>query len=152
MTESEQRHFGVLLEQILHKVRVVAKGHSTLNEKMERFHEEAKEDHRSAMGLIKFSHDELNKKIDGVGKRLDVNINGVRTELRETRADLSARIEAVGDKACLCVDARRQVEGHEERIVKLERKASLILKNVQMRPFPFLHLLCGSVFEPKIAD
>jgi len=103
MTESEQRHFGVVLEQILHEVRVVAEGHSTLDEKMERFHEEAKEDHRTAMGLIKFSHDDLNKKIDGV-----------RSELRETRADLSARIEAVGDK----------VEGHEERIVQLERKAA----------------------------
>jgi len=124
MTESEQRHFGVVLEQILHEVRVVAEGHSMLDEKMERFQGEAKEDHRTAMGLIKFSHDERNKKIDGVEKRLDVKIDGLRSELRETRADLSAKIEAVGDKACLCVDARRQVEGHEERIVQLERKAA----------------------------
>jgi len=40
------------------------------------------------------------------------------------REELSARIEAVGIKACLCVDARRQVEGHEDRIRFLERKSA----------------------------
>jgi len=36
----------------------------------------------------------------------------------------SAKIEAVGTKACLCVDARRQVDGHEDRIRFLERKSA----------------------------
>ncbi len=103
MTEGEQRHFEVVLEQILHEVRTVAEGHSTLDGKMERFHKEAKEDHHTAMDLIKFSHDELNHKIDGV-----------RTELRETREELSTKIEAVGTK----------VDGHEDRIRFLERKAA----------------------------
>ncbi len=125
MTEREQRHFEVALEQILHEVRTVAEGHSTLDGKMARFHKEAKEDHRTAMDLIKFSHDELNHKIDGVEKRLDAkldgvrtglkeDIQGVRTELRETREELSTKIDAVGTK----------VDGHEDRIRFLERKAA----------------------------
>ncbi len=44
-------------------------------------------------------------------------VQGVRIELRETRDGLSA-------KACLCADARRQVDGHEDRIRFLERKVA----------------------------
>jgi len=41
-------------------------------------------------------------------------IQGVRTELRETRDELSAKIEDVG----------RKVDGHEDRIRFLERKVA----------------------------
>jgi len=34
MTESEQRHFEVLLEQVLHEVRTVAEGHSMPDSKL----------------------------------------------------------------------------------------------------------------------
>jgi len=44
--------------------------------------------------------------------------------LKEVRDELSSKIEAVGAKACLCVDARRQVDGHEDRIRFLERKVA----------------------------
>ncbi len=114
MTESEQRHFEVVLEQILHEVRTVAEGHGMLDEKMERFHKEAKEDHHTAMNLIKFSHDELNHKMDGV-----------RTELKE---EMAAGFKMLGDKVD-GINTREgalgyKVDGHEERITLLERRAA----------------------------
>jgi len=58
-------------------------GHEALDGKIERYHKEAKEDHRLAMDLIKFSHDELKEematgfkdlgdKVDGHEKRITV--------------------------------------------------------------------------------
>jgi len=100
MTESERQHFEVVLEQILHEVRTVAEGHGALDQKIERYHKEAREDHRTVMDLLKFSHAELDKKIDGV-----------RVELKE---EMAAGFKSVGSK----------VDGHEERIQLLERKAA----------------------------
>jgi len=79
MTEQEQRYLEVLMEEMNGKFSLVLEGYAALDEKMERFHKEAKEDHCLAIGLIKFSHDELKEEIQGV-----------RTELRETREELSA--------------------------------------------------------------
>jgi predicted nucleic acid-binding Zn-ribbon protein len=51
-----------------------------------------------------------------VRTELKEEIQGVRSELKETRDDLSSKIEAVGTK----------VEGHEDRIRFLERKVASI--------------------------
>jgi len=107
MTESEEGSLKVLLEDMNDKFILVLEGHVALDGKMERFHKEAKEDHRLAMDLIKFSHDELKE-----------DIQGVRTELKETRDELregmAAGFNALGFK----------VEGHEDRIRFLERKVA----------------------------
>jgi len=120
MTENEQRHFEVLLEDIKHSVDTVAEGHSGLVDRMDRL--DAKLDRRA---------DELDEKIGWVAEELKETrdelkgeIQGVRGELKETREEMAAGFKDLGDKACLCVDARRQVEGHEERISTLERKAA----------------------------
>jgi len=107
MTESEEGSLKVLLEEMNDKFSLVIEGHTALDGKMERFHQETKEDHRLAMDLIKYSHDELSAKIDGVRTELKEEIQGVRE-------DLSAKIEDVG----------RKVDGHEERIRFLERKVA----------------------------
>ncbi len=114
MTEKEQHYFEVLLEDIRHSVKTIAEGHAALDDKMELFHEEAKADHHLAMDLIKFSHDGLKEEIQGVRTELKEEIQGVRTELREMREELSTKIDAVGTK----------VDGHEDRIRFLERKAA----------------------------
>lgn len=115
MTENEQRHFEVLLEDIKHSVDTVAEGHSGLVDRMDRL--DAKLDRRA---------DELDEKIGWVAEELKEtrdelkeDIQGVREELMETKVELrremAAGFKTLGDKACLCVDARRQVDGHEER-------------------------------------
>ncbi len=76
MTESEEGSLKVLLEEMNDKFSLVLEGHAALDGKMERFHKEAKEDHRLVVDLIKFSHDEL----------------------KEMREELSVKIEAVGNK------------------------------------------------------
>ncbi len=71
MTEKEKQYFEIMLEQILHEVKTVAEGHCALDEKLDRFHKESKEDHRLAMDLIKYSHDELSAKIEDVGSKVN---------------------------------------------------------------------------------
>jgi len=118
MTEKEQRYIEILMEEMNGKFSLVLEGHAALEDKMERFHKEAKEDHHLAMDLIKFSHDELKE-----------DIQGVRTELKETKDELSAKIEAVRtelkDEMAAGFNALGfKVEGHEDRIRFLERKTA----------------------------
>jgi len=94
--ESEGGSLKVLLEEMNDKFSLVLEGHAALDEKMDRFHKEAKEDHRLAMDLIKYSHDELKEDIQAVDRKL------------------TSEIRAVGQK----------VEGHEDRIRFLERKVA----------------------------
>ncbi len=82
MTEKEQHYFEVLLEDIKHSVETVAEGHATLDEKMERFHKEAKEDHRLAMDLIKYSHDELKEEMAAGFKALGDKVDGHEERIR----------------------------------------------------------------------
>jgi len=56
----------------------------------------------------------LDDKIDGVRDDLKGDIRGVRKELKETREEMAAGFEMVGDK----------IEGHEQRIQQLERKVA----------------------------
>ncbi|MDQ6969614.1 MAG: hypothetical protein Q9M16_03800 [Mariprofundus sp.] len=81
MTEKEKQYFEVMLEQILHEVKTVAEGHCVLDEKLERLHKESKEDHRLAMDLIKYSHDELKAEIQGVRTELKEEIQGVEKKM-----------------------------------------------------------------------
>jgi len=110
MTEKEKQYFEIMLEQILHEVKTVAEGHCVLDEKLERFHKEAKEDHRLAMDLIKFSHDELKEEIQSVDKKLTSEIRAVGHKVNRA----SERESALGQK----------VDGHEDRIRFLERKVA----------------------------
>ncbi|RMH51950.1 MAG: hypothetical protein D6682_03130 [Zetaproteobacteria bacterium] len=125
MTESEIRHLNMILEEMNSKMSLVLEGYAALDEKVERYHREAKEDHRLVMDLLKFSHkeldgkidavhEELDGKIDAVHEKLDKKIDAVHEELKETREELAARMDAIGGK----------VEAHEERITILERKVA----------------------------
>jgi len=96
MTEKEKQYFEIMLEQILHEVKTIAEGHCVLDNKMERYHREAKADHQLSMDLIKHSHDVLKEEVQAVDRRLT-------TEIR-----------AVGQK----------VDGHEDRIRFMERKVA----------------------------
>jgi len=127
MTENEQRHFEVVLEQILHEVKTVAEGHGALDEKMERFHKEAKEDHHVAMDLIKFSHEELKGEIQGVREELKGEIQGVREEMAAGFKALGDKVNGIARQSPTNAGEGalgHKVEGHEERISTLERKVA----------------------------
>jgi len=107
MTEKEKQYLEILMEEMNGKFSLVLEGHAALDEKMERFHKDAKEDHRLAMDLIKYSHDELKEEIQSV-----------RTELKE-------EIQAVDRKLTSEIrDVGTKVESHEDRILFLERKVA----------------------------
>jgi len=114
MTEIEQRHFEVLLEQVLHEVKTVAEGHEVLRNEIKVSHKEFEEKINLNSSLIKIGFETLDAKIDGVRTELKEEIQGVRTEIKETRDELSAKIDAVGVK----------VDGHDDRIRFLERKVA----------------------------
>lgn len=103
----EKEYFEVMLEQILHEVKTIAEGHCALDDKMERYHSESKENHKFSMELIQHSHDVLKEEIQGVRTELKEEIQGVEKKL-------TSEIRTVG----------RQVDGHEDRIRFLERKVA----------------------------
>jgi len=100
MIKSEQRHFEVLLEQVLHEVKTVAEGHEVLRNEIKASHKELEDKIDLNSSLMKFGFETLDAKIDGV-----------RTELRE---EMSSGFKALGTK----------VDGHEDRIRFLERKVA----------------------------
>jgi len=114
MTEREQQYFEVLMEEMNGKFSLVLEGHAAIRHEFKEQIDEIKEEQQLFKSLLKGSHDELKEEIQGVRTELKEEIQGVRSELKETRDDLSARIDAVG----------RKVDGHEDRIRFLERKAA----------------------------
>jgi len=118
MTEKEQHYFEVLLEQVLHEVKTVAEGHEVLRNEIKASHRELEDKIDLNASVMKFGFETLDVKIDGVRDELKEEIQGVRTELKEeirsVDKKLTAEIRAVGTK----------VEGHEDRIRFLERKAA----------------------------
>jgi len=103
MSGDERSHLEVILEDINGKFDLVLEGHVTLEHMIHEHRAEARQDKRELQALIQTSHDSL-----------DAKINKVSADLKETRDDLSSKIEAVG----------RKVDGHEDRIRFLERKAA----------------------------
>jgi len=114
MTESERRHFEVLLEEINHSVKTIAEGHVGLVEGMDRL--DAKLDRRA---------NELDEKIGWVAESVQAASKASEERDAVLEARLTARIEDV--RKDLRRDIMRvgeKVEGHEERISALERKAA----------------------------
>ncbi len=118
MTEKEQQHFGVLLEQVLHEVKIVAEGHEVLRNEIKASHKGLEDKIDLNSTLMKFGFETLDAKIDNVREELKEEIQGVRTELRETRDELREEMDA-GFKAL-----GAKVEGHTDRIRFLERKVA----------------------------
>jgi molecular chaperone DnaK (HSP70) len=118
MSGDERSHLEVILEDINGKFDLVLEGHVTLEHMIHEQRAEAQQDKRELQALIQTSHDSLDAKINKVSTELKEEIQGVRTELKEEiRAvdkRLTSEIRAVGTK----------VEGHEDRIRFLERKAA----------------------------
>ena len=107
MTEKEQQYFEVLLEQVLHEVKTVAEGHEVLRNEIKASHCELEDKIDLNASVMKFGFETLNTKIDSV-----------RTELKE-------EIQAVDRKLTSEIrDVGAKVEGHEDRIRILERKAA----------------------------
>ncbi len=121
MTESEEGSLKVLLEEMNDKFSLVLEGHDAIRQEFKDSHRGLEEKINLNSSLIKFGFKTLDAKIDGVRtelretrNELKEEIQGVRIELRETREELSAKIETVGTK----------VDGHEDRIRFLERKVA----------------------------
>ncbi len=107
MSSEEQSRLEITLEDMNGKFDLLLEGHTSLENMVTDHRAETRQDKQELLSLIKTVHDSLDAKIDGVEQRLDAKIDGVRDELKED-------IHAVGEK----------VEGHEDRIAQLEKKAA----------------------------
>jgi len=114
MSDDEQNRMEVILEDINGKFDLVLEGHATLEHMIHEHRAETRQDKRELQALIKTSHDTLDVKIDGVRDELKGDIQGVRDELKETREEMTAGFEMLGDT----------IENHEQRIQQLERKVA----------------------------
>jgi len=129
MTESEEGSLKVLLEEMNDKFSLVLEGHDAIRHEFKEQIDEVKEEQQLFKFLLKGSHDELKSEIQGVRIEMKEEIQGVRTELKETKDELSAKIEAVrtelkDEMAAGFKSVGVKVEGHEDRIRFLERKAA----------------------------
>ena len=116
MTESEQRRFEVILEDISGKFGLVLEGHEAIRKEFNGQLDALRKKQDLFESLLKSSHDSLTQEIRTVDKRSE-------EWDAELEARLTAEIRAVGEKACLCRHGR-QVDGHEARISTLERKVA----------------------------
>ncbi len=111
MTENEKAYLEVLLEEMNDKFSLVLEGHDAIRHEFKEQIDEIKEEQQLFKSLLKGSHDELKSEIQGVRTELKEEIQCVRTEVKE---EIVAGFKALGAK----------VEGHEDRIRFLERKAA----------------------------
>jgi len=107
MTGDERHRMEIILEDMNGKFDLLLEGHAALDQKIDRVQATSHNQHTEAMAMIKTVHDSLDAKIGGVEQRLSTKIDSLRDELKED-------IRVVGEK----------VDGHEERLVQLERKAA----------------------------
>ena len=110
MTNEQEHRLEVILEDMNGKFDLLLEGHASLDQKIDRVHDSAKDDHRESMAMIKTVHDSLDEKIDSVRDEL----KGEMSELRGEMGELRGEVRAVGEK----------VDTHEGRITHLERKVA----------------------------
>jgi len=151
MTESEEGSLTVLLEEMNDKFSLVLEGHDAIRHEFKEQINEIKEEQQLFKSLLKGSHDELKSEIQGVRTELKEEIQGVRTglkeeirgvrialkeEIRGVRIELKEEIRGVRIELKETREELREemasgfnalgskVEGHEDRIRFLERKAA----------------------------
>ena len=61
--EEIKRHFGVVAEGLECKIQLVAEGIASVDEKLERFRQDVKEEFKEVKSMIKFSYAELDRRI-----------------------------------------------------------------------------------------
>jgi len=118
MTGDERHRMEVILEDMNGKFDLLLEGHAALDQKIDRVQSTSQNQHAEALAMNKTVHDSLDSKIEGTEQRLDAKIDGVEQRLDakidSVRDELKEDIRVVGEK----------VDGHEERISQLEKKAA----------------------------
>ena len=61
--EEIKRHFSVVAEGLEHKIQLVAEGITNVDEKLEHFRQEVKEEFKETRSMIRFSYAELDRRV-----------------------------------------------------------------------------------------
>lgn len=113
----EKEHFEVILEDINSKIDLIVEGRQALDKKIDDKVAELKSDIKEVDTKVEFVHRSLDKKIDNVTEELKGEIKKVETKLDKKIDDKTEEVKSE-------IRAVRDVlEGHEERIERLEQRA-----------------------------
>ena len=143
----KKEHFEILLENIDDKLKVVSEGYTLLNNKIDNLgndlHTEIKETRQELIFLIKatveHAEERLNKRIDGVEKKIEDGDNAVVAQLTKkiedgdnaVKAELTMKIELAKKVIVENTDQKieevkeilrlhsERLDNHEERLSKL---------------------------------
>ena len=80
--EEIKRHFGVVIEGLESKIQIVAEGISNVDEKLERFRQEFKEEFEEVKSMIKFSYAELDRRV----QTLEESVLSLQTRMNRLEA------------------------------------------------------------------
>ena len=82
--EEIKRHFGVVAEGLRSEIRQVAEGVANVDEKLERFRTEVKDEFKEVKAMIKFSYAELDRRMTTVEQELQsLKMRVDRLEVRQ---------------------------------------------------------------------
>ena len=70
--EETKRHFGVVAEDIDHKVQLVAEGVVNLGERLGQFREEMGHEFRETQAMIRFSYADLQRQLEDLRQRVSI--------------------------------------------------------------------------------
>lgn len=111
--EESKRHSGVVAESLRGEIRAVAEGHMVLQEQIETFKKENKEE----FALVNRKIDALQKEIVEIKKdiaELRLEVEGIKKEVAELRLEVEGmKIDIAG--------LRKEVEGIKKEIAELRR-------------------------------
>lgn len=113
MSDEERKRFEVLLEQVLHQISLIAKGHSMLSTKIDGVQEDLSRRMDLLDAKIGMVHDKLDAKIDRVQEDLSGRMDMLDAKIDAVHDDLKSEVQAVA----------KTVESHAKRLDTLERKA-----------------------------
>ena len=148
----KKEHFEILLENIDDKLNVVSEGYTLLNNKIDNLgndlHTEIKETRQELIFLIKatveHAEERLNKRIDGVEKKIEDGDNAVVAQLTKKIEDgdnavvaqLTKKIED-GDNAVVAQLTKKIEDGDNavkaELTMKIELAKKVIVENTDQK-------------------
>ncbi len=109
----KKEHMEVILEDINSKFDLIIEGHKLLDKKIDDKTEELGKKIINVDEKVEFFYRSLDKKIDGVEEKLTRKIDGVEKRLSNEIKEVKAEVQGIGGR----------LDDHEERIIKLERRA-----------------------------
>ena len=112
----QKEHFEILLEDIQSSVKVIAEGHSLLNNKIDAVSRELHETRGELIFLIKASNESLEQRLTA---KIEVGDRAVMEHVDRRFDETNQKIDEINNNLKAHAD---KFDDHEERISRIEQK------------------------------